>query len=294
MTNPQQFRYRQRFDIVVDYIHKNLDMPLTLEVLAKQAFFSPCHFQRQFYALYGVSTQDYINQLRMQRSAYQLAFRPSISINEIAFDNNYQSQAAFSRAFKRHLQQSPLKFRKSANWSHSTLTDFSQIKTEQHMTTFSSEQVSIHHFESTEIAQLTHVGPAQNLMASITTFIKWRSAQPKASRPPISDTYNIIYDDPSQVAPEQYRFGIACSVSSRIDSNSNGVTNAQIPAGRCAKILLTGRESDMGDAINFLYRHWLVDSGEEPRDFPLFVKRIAMFPDVAPHLQEFEVYLPIK
>ncbi len=293
MTQPQH-RYRQRFDAVIDFIHDNLGKPLTLDSLAAKACFSRYHFQRQFCAIYGVSSREYIHQLRMERSAQQLAFRQKMSISDIAFDNQYLSQAAFNRAFKRHFSQSPLQFRKNANWPAIEQIRTSLIKTEQPMGNFTSEQVVISDFKSTPIALLKHVGSPAGIMASVATFITWRKEQPVAHRPPISDTYNIIYDDPLSTPNDEYRFGIACSINGEIARNSCGVLNDAIPGGRCAILRLSGSETDMASGIDYLYRCWLADSDEEPRDFPLFVKRIAMFPDVAPHQQEFEIYLPIK
>jgi len=161
------------------------------------------------------------------------------------------------------------------------------------MTTLTIEQVTLCNFEATTIAQLTHVGSPHTLIETIGCFIKWRQGQTKSHRPPLSATYNIIYDDPAQTPSEQYRFGIACSTVEPVAQNSVGVTNKLIPAGRCARIKITGSEDDMARAIDFLYRDWLVNSDEELRDFPLFVKRVAMFPDVARHQQEFEIYLPL-
>ena len=46
--------------------------------------------------------------------------------------------------------------------------------------------------------------------------------------------------------------------------------------------------------LNFLYSVWLPQSGEEPRDFPLFLQRVRMFPDVPEHEAITDVFLPIK
>ena len=43
-----------------------------------------------------------------------------------------------------------------------------------------------------------------------------------------------------------------------------------------------------------LYAHWLPTSGEELRDFPLFMQRVKFFPDVPDGEAETDIYLPLK
>ena len=43
-----------------------------------------------------------------------------------------------------------------------------------------------------------------------------------------------------------------------------------------------------------LYREWLPGSGEELRDFPPFVQRVASFPEVPEHESVVDVFLPLK
>jgi AraC family transcriptional regulator len=50
----------------------------------------------------------------------------------------------------------------------------------------------------------------------------------------------------------------------------------------------------LGQTLRFLYGTWLPMSGEEPRDFPLFMQRVTFFPDVAEHQAITDVYLPLK
>ncbi|MBL4826735.1 MAG: hypothetical protein JKY66_03315 [Spongiibacteraceae bacterium] len=50
----------------------------------------------------------------------------------------------------------------------------------------------------------------------------------------------------------------------------------------------------MTDTIHCLYSHWLTTSGEELRDFPLFIERLNFYPDVAEHKVITDVYLPLK
>ncbi len=289
-------RYQARFKQVVDYIHQHLDCSMNLGDLAKVAHFSKYHFQRQFTAVMGVSPIQYIQQLRLERSAYELAFRQG-DICNIAFRGHFQSQEAFSRAFKKYMGQSPLRFRKSTPWrkwhaKQQTQSAFN-LRTISVNNSFNIQQVSIIDFPTTPIACLTHQGQPALVMKTVSTFIAWRKAQGNLS-PKVSDTFNVLYHDPQTVPASEYRFDVACSVSSPIAENESGVVNATLAQCRCATLRFIGSNEDMAQAISFLYGQWLPQSGEDCSEHPLFVKRLAMYPEVAMHQQEFELYLPIN
>jgi AraC family transcriptional regulator len=45
--------------------------------------------------------------------------------------------------------------------------------------------------------------------------------------------------------------------------------------------------------VRFLYATWLPASGQEPREFPLYLQRIRFFPDVPEHEAVTDVFLPL-
>jgi AraC family transcriptional regulator len=67
-----------------------------------------------------------------------------------------------------------------------------------------------------------------------------------------------------------------------------------IPAGRCALLRHRGSDDQLGRSIMHLYASWLPTSGEELRDFPLFMQRLKFFPDVPDSEAQTDIYLPLK
>jgi AraC family transcriptional regulator len=55
-----------------------------------------------------------------------------------------------------------------------------------------------------------------------------------------------------------------------------------------------GSDDNLRQSISYLYSQWLPQSGEEPRDFPLYLQRIHFFPDVPEHEVITDVFLPLK
>jgi len=153
-------------------------------------------------------------------------------------------------------------------------------------------QVETIEFPETRVAVLRHRGSAAQLPASIRRFIEWRRGQ--GLSPQRSATWNLLYTDPLDTPPDRFRIDLCCSISDRtISENPAGVVEGVIPAGRCARLRLVGEDSDLGPALDFLYRDWLPGSGEALRDFPPFVERVRFPPEVVDGASEIDVYLPL-
>ena len=152
------------------------------------------------------------------------------------------------------------------------------------------EDVRIVDFPSTAVACLAHVGPPGSIGESVRRFIEWRRAN--ALPPSRSATWNILHDDPDTTPPERFRLDI-CASCDAVAPNEAGVVAARIEGGRCAVLRHTGSDALLADAIRFLYGEWLSASDEEPRDAPLFVRRVSFFPDVPEHQAVTDIFLPL-
>jgi AraC family transcriptional regulator len=103
--------YHKRLNIVLDYIDKHLDEEISLEKLAKIAFFSKYHFHRIFSGMTGQSVMSYIKRLKLQRAAGRLIYSNQ-SVTDIAFDAGFETLEAFIRSFKKMYSKSPLQYKK--------------------------------------------------------------------------------------------------------------------------------------------------------------------------------------
>lgn len=278
-----------RLQRVHDYIEANLDQPLDIMQLSQLAHWSKYHFHRQFHAAFGVNVATLISQLRLKRAAYQLAYRPQLSVTNIALQSGYASNEAFSRAFQRLAGQSPSQFRKAADWP-----GWQQrlATTEQRSPMMPQPYpVAISDMAAIPLAVLEHHGAPALLGQTIQRFISWRRAN---KLPPArARTFNLLYDDPAQVAPDDYQFDLACEYHAPLTAADSGMLSKTLPAGSWAKLRYTGNEQGLALAVQYLYSQWLPASGYQLRDFPLVLERISFFPDVAECQAITDIYLPL-
>lgn len=99
------------FKPLAAWIEERLAEPLTLELIAQRAGLSAYHFSRLFTARMGRSVMAHVRGRRLVRGARRLCAEPELKLVELAFDCGFESQEAFSRAFKRVFGVSPGRFR---------------------------------------------------------------------------------------------------------------------------------------------------------------------------------------
>jgi AraC family transcriptional regulator len=294
LTESAEYTYHSRFRKVLEYIDSHLDDDLTVDRLSYVAAFSKYHFHRQFSELFGISVYKYVQLNRLKRASYQLAFRNHMQIVDISLASGYENHESFSRAFKKNIGQTPTEFREHPQWNpwHSIYQVLSDLRMKYMKPENQPAKVKLITFKDTKVAALEHRGDPNLLGNSIRKFIEWRKQNNLT--PQVSATFNILYDNPSETSPENYRFDICASTERDVADNPFGVVEKTIPAGRCAVLRHIGDDANLGESITYLYSKWLPSSTEEPRDFPLFLQRVSFFPDVPQHEAITDVFLPIK
>ena len=97
---------------VIDYIESNLSSKLDLENISEAVHYSKYHLHRLFSETVGMTIHDYVGRRQLTEAAKLLVFsdRPII---EIAFICGYESQQAFSSAFKSMYKIPPAQYREN-------------------------------------------------------------------------------------------------------------------------------------------------------------------------------------
>ncbi|SHL77666.1 transcriptional regulator, AraC family [Anaerocolumna jejuensis DSM 15929] len=104
--------YSQSIQKTISYIDANLSNKLSLDELADIAGFSKYHFLRIFKHETGSRLSEHIQNRRMAQAAKLLLFTQQ-NILDIALTYRFESQEAFTRAFKKEYNLPPGRYRKA-------------------------------------------------------------------------------------------------------------------------------------------------------------------------------------
>jgi len=102
-------------ETVIDYIESHLDEKLDLEKVSEGVHYSKYHLHRMFSNTVGMTIHDYVQRRQLTEAAKLLVFS-SKPIIEVAFFCGYESQQAFTSAFKSMYKVPPAQYRDSGTF----------------------------------------------------------------------------------------------------------------------------------------------------------------------------------
>lgn len=94
------------------YIENNFTSNVSLDTLSEKMYLSKYYICRVFKEYTGFTVIEYTNMIRIKKAA-QMLENTNESISDIATDLGYESMTYFERVFKKILNVSPLKYRKT-------------------------------------------------------------------------------------------------------------------------------------------------------------------------------------
>jgi AraC family transcriptional regulator len=245
--------YSARIERVVDYVAEHLDDELDLETLAGVACLSPYHFHRIYRGLLGETVNETVRRLRLQRAAIDLLDR-ELSIERAAHRAGYQSQAAFTRAFRAEYGEPPARYRGARG-----------IAQLDHANNPNSYEVEIIVLPQLRVAAIHHRGDYQ---LTSRAFEKLMSvAATTGMLTPTTRTIGIYRDDPVSVPQKELR-STACITVPEEWVPYGELAESYVEGGRYARIIHTGPYGELKNAYDWLYQTWLPAGSEEPRDLP--------------------------
>jgi AraC family transcriptional regulator len=93
----------------IDYIEDNIAEKITVAELASIASFSTYHYYRVFNSFVGMPVMEYVTRRKLQYTLYEL--RNGAKILNIAFNYGFETNAGFTKAFKRYFGYAPNYYR---------------------------------------------------------------------------------------------------------------------------------------------------------------------------------------
>ena len=99
-----------RMETVIEYIENHLDGKLDLDTIANAVHYSKYHLHRVFAQTAGMTIHDYVQRRQLTEGAKLLVFSDK-SVMDIALICGYESQQAFTAAFKAMYKAPPAQYR---------------------------------------------------------------------------------------------------------------------------------------------------------------------------------------
>ena len=269
-------RWRRRFERAASLLSGRLDDPPSLAELASAAAVSPFHFHRIWRALTRETVGQTILRLRMEASQELLRVKDA-SVTETATAIGFGTPQSFARAFRRHTGLTPSEHRNSQ--SSVAKKDAADMK------------VAVDRRGEIMVVVLRREGKAYtDLNATFGEVWSWAEATDTLQH--LQGIYGIPLDDPASVPVDKLRYdaGLALGVTSAPEP----FRVLRLPAGEFACLRHFGSYGGLEAATQYVVSEWLLSSGREPADFPVFHNFIND-PDQTP-VDELitDILLPLK
>ena len=285
----------------IDHIEDHLQDDLTADSIAKVAGFSKWHFQMVFSSAVGDTLKEYIRKRRLTAAVIAIGTTER-RILDIALDAGFESQEAFTRAFKTMFGRTPGECRKDGIQSIMALNK-PRITIEyldhlygginmQPVLKFENEKKVI----GIGAKFISILSPDANNYAVIGGL--WGKYLPRGgeipSRVSRSDigVVTCLTESGEKSHPNECFYLAGAEVKSA-DTVPPGMMAMTIPAGQYAVFTHKGRIDKLKMTMNYIYGSWLPKSGKKLRDAPemeLYDHRFKHDSDES----ELDIYIPIE
>ena len=278
----------------IEFIENNLNREVSLKEVADQAYMSPYHFYRIFQAISGVNVGVYIRLRKLTNAAVSLT-ESSKRIIEISLESGYESQEAFTRAFKKQFRMTPAEFRKKEMKNHFNCRQSISLDTLKHM----SQGVSMK-------PVITTVEPfiAVGLEAKCTqnnngVAALWGKLVPRLgeikNRKDNALSFGVCqYVDVSEFSGDTEFNEFVCSPVTSTKSIPEGMKSHKVDGGKFAVFTHKGSVEKLGDTYDYIYGSWMTKTEleiDERDDMEMYDHR---FNPIEPEKSEMFIYIPIK
>ena len=268
--------YIQSVCKVILYIEQNYNDNLTLEELSKVASFSKYHFHRIFKSIVNENLSDYIRRVRLQSTT--LKFKINQKIAQIALASGYETNASFSKAFKKHFGITPKEFSQNA-------------KTKKGL---KMQEPKIVELKPVEVLYVRKEGDynksAREAWEVLMGFAyKNKIKYKKNLMGKNAMMFGIGHDDPNVTDTEKLRFDAYISWDDKTVQPEDEISNKIIDGGKYAMFIHKGAYENLKSTYDII-KDWIVESGTNLGDKPMFERYLSRDPRrIKP-----EIYVPIS
>lgn len=251
----------QKIAFIIDYIENHLTKEISLDELADAVGYSKYHLHRMFTSLIGLSVHNYIKRRKLTEAAKKLLFTDN-TIIDIALGAGYESQQAFTPAFKELYKKTPQAFRKKHEFHPIQL----KFNMEGNLSELRGDRImDIKVVDSEPIYLVGYMGNTQQGFLVIPRL--WHKLHKVKKEIPnracmdylvgLNDYSKIFSFEEKQPAFDYY----AAVEVSTLDQIPSKMQAATLPAGKYAVFTFRGKSQDsLQPVVDYIYKVWFPQS----------------------------------
>lgn len=285
--------YSESVTRAIAYIEKHLLEGLTLDEVAAIVGYSPYHFHRIFQSVTHSSVMDYVRRRRLTHAARDL-LHTDRRIIEIAIAYRFESQEAFTRAFRRMFTVSPGQFRKQQAKHNAPLRMLERPALNEaglrHLYNGVTHEPRIVSMERMRLIGMKLRGFDPGEIGALWSRFKARSAEIQARCDPSPVYYAVI-------APEGEQWEMtytACVEVSGEGVQPEGMVITVLLARTYAVFSHRGQLDRLQDTYQYIYSSWLPRSGRVRLEAPEFARYDHRYRGPSNEESEFKIYIPVS
>lgn len=279
----------QRFFKSIEFIEAHLQDKISVHEIAAASHYSTYHYSRIFKALVGDTPKEYLRKRRMTLAAKRL-LTEDVSVIDIAIECQFDSQEAFTRAFKAQFDMTPAQYRK-INEPFRLLykqpfneNDLSHLQNNLSMTPEIVEQ------EAMKI-----VGVASKYQDGDLSLPKlWSAFSPykDSINNRVGSDFFGIYESYEEHDDGTTFVYICAAQVANFDSVPEGMITRELPVQTYAKFTHIGPLSTLEETLRYIWGSWLPKSQYEYANKPDFELLPAGFNNADPN-NKIYLHIPI-
>jgi AraC family transcriptional regulator len=276
--------YEEKLNLIVEYIHNNLDGKIDIKLLAEISNFSPFHFHRISRALLGEPIGAYISRTRVEAAAKMVRYT-TLGIEDIAYSVGFETPSSLSKMFKNHFGITPTAYRKDKFYNLKTTNTMEttlNIKKSKIVTI--EDKNCLYYRMQGAYNTLDYGGAWQKLWGEVKTQKLFTKGIEHLGQP---------HDDPNITDDDKVRYD-ACLVIHKDAIPTGDIVVKTLKGGKFATCLYQGSYTHFPEVYNYMFNDWLLNNDYELRDAPVREKYISNPERVEESKLKTEFYLPIK
>ncbi|WOD43185.1 AraC family transcriptional regulator [Hwangdonia lutea] len=276
--------YEEKLNVIIEYIHNNLDSKIDIKTLAEISCFSPFHFHRISRALLGEPIGAYICRTRLETAAKLIRYATS-DMATIAYRVGFETPSSLSKAFKSHFGISPTEYRKNK--------EFTFKKTNIMNVTLNIKKPKIQDIDDMQCLYYRMQGAYQTLNYAGAWKKLWGQVKEQKLFTKGIKMIGLPHDDPKVTDDDKIRYD-ACLIIHKAAKPVGDIGVKTLNGGKFAVFLYQGSYKYFAEVYNYIFNEWLLNTDYELRDAPVRERYISNPERVAEEKLKTEFYIPVK